>query len=103
MVQAFEQWLGVTELSAALYMTSARYFYKAHEMELFHHDYTHTSGLLGLVKGTSCILAVDLSAGQNFLVVDLETPREVDYLIKIIYREDQQTCENQLEYFSKAT
>ena len=57
----------MTELSAALYMTSARYFYNAHEMELFHHDYTHTSGLLGLVKGTSCILAVDLSAGQNFL------------------------------------
>ena len=57
----------VTELSAALYMTSARYFYNAHEMELFHHDYTHTSGLLGLVKATSCILTVSLSARYNVM------------------------------------
>ena len=48
--------------------SSARYFYKAHEMELFHHDYTHTSGLLGLVKATSCISTVSLIAGQKFLI-----------------------------------
>ena len=71
MVQAFVQWHGVTELSAALYMTSARYFYNAHEMELFHHDYTHTSGLLGLVKATSCILTVRLR-GQKFLITSPE-------------------------------
>ena len=32
--------------------------------------------------------------------MDLETPREVDYLIEMIYRKDRQTRENQLVYFS---
>ena len=33
--------------------------------------------------------------------MDLETPREVDYLIEMIYRKDRQTRENQLVYFSQ--